>query len=180
MRRQARRPAESAAREGLGFPSELLGTTFNSRARGRGGNVMRISLRFSVVLGLILSAVLSGHLCARAQSTATLTGTLTDPSGAAVARAAVSAERLPAPGNLQRATSGDDGRFTLSLAPGKYRVGTTHQPFPRVEEDQALTAAETPELRIRPELERPPAPGVVSPHPEPAAGEAIPAPVSAV
>src|SRR2546426_12153356 len=140
MRRQARRPAESAAREGLGFPSELLGTTFNSRARGRGGNVMRISFPFSVVLGLILSAVLSGHLCARAQSTTTLTGTLTDPSGAAIARAAVSAERLPAPGNLQRAMSGDDGRFTLSLAPGKYRVRITHPSFARVEEELALTA----------------------------------------
>src|SRR6266852_5614320 len=180
MCRQARRPAESAAREGLGFPSELLGTTFNSRARGRGGNVMRISLRFSVVLGLILSAVLSGHLCARAQSTATLTGTLTDPSGAAIARAAVSAERLPAPGNLQRATSGDDGRFTLSLAPGKYRVRITHPSFARVEEELALTAGETRELRIRLELERLAATVVVSAQAEPAAVEAITAPVSVV
>src|SRR5207302_9368888 len=105
-------------------------------------------LRFSVVLGLILSAVLSGHLCARAQSTTTLTGTLTDPSGAAVARAAVSAERLPAPGNLQRATSGDDGRFTLPLAPGKYRVRITHPSFARVEEELALTEGEASELRL--------------------------------
>ncbi|PYU33355.1 MAG: hypothetical protein DMG28_08375 [Acidobacteria bacterium] len=141
---------------------------------------MRISLRFSVVLGLILSAVLSGHLCARAQSTATLTGTLTDPSGAAVARAAVSAERLPAPGNLQRATSGDDGRFTLSLAPGKYRVRITHPSFARVEEDLALTVGETRELRIRLELERLAATVVVSAHAEPAAVEAITAPISVV
>jgi len=141
---------------------------------------MRISLRFSVVLGLILSAVLSGHLCARAQSTTTLTGTLTDPSGAAIARAAVSAERLPAPGNLQRATSGDDGRFTLSLAPGKYRVRITHLSFARVEEELALTAGETRELRIRLELERLAATVVVSAHAEPAAVEAITAPVSVV
>ena len=141
---------------------------------------MRISLRFSVVLGLILSAVLSSHLCARAQSTATLTGTLTDPSGAAIARAAVSAERLPAPGNLQRATSGDDGRFTLSLAPGKYRVRITHLSFARVEEELALTAGETRELRIRLELERLAATVVVSAQAEPAAVEAITAPVSVV
>src|SRR3989441_4322334 len=88
--------------------------------------------------------------------------------------------RSPAPGNLQRATSGDDGRFTLSLAPGKYRVRITHPSFARVEEELALTAGETRELRIRLELERLAATVVVSAHAEPAAVEAITAPVSVV
>jgi len=142
---------------------------------------MRIGFWFSVVLGLILSGVLSGHLCARAQSTATLTGTLTDPSGAAIAQAEISAERLPAaPGKPHRGTSGDDGRFTLSLAPGKYRVRITHPSFARVEEELALTAGETRELRIRLELERLAATVVVSALAEPATVEVISAPVSVI
>ncbi len=90
---------------------------------------MQLRFRFCLVLAVVFVFDLSFiTLCAQAQSPATLTGTLTDPSGAAVAGAEVSAQRLPvtASAGLLRTTSSREGHFVLSLAPGRYRIRVAH------------------------------------------------------
>jgi len=134
-------------------------------------------------LRLIISAAATFFLSlsAHAQTNATLNGTLTDPSGAAVDGAEVSAELLPAATRRPlRTASGSDGRFVLSLAPGNYRVRITHASFARVEAEVALAAGETRNLALRLELERLAATVVVSAQAEPVAAQAASAPVTVV
>ena len=136
-------------------------------------------LRFPrLFAGLI--GVLFASLCAHAQTTATLRGTLTDPSGAAVAGAEVSAEQRPPASAPLRSSSGDDGRFQLSLAPGRYRVRITHPSFAWVELEVALAEGEVRELPLRLELERLAATVVVSAQADPVAAQAATAPVTIV
>ncbi len=119
---------------------------------------------------------------ASAQGRATLTGTLSDPSGAAVAGAEIMAQALPAAAGAipQRATSHADGRFVLALDPGRYRVRFVHSSFAPAEEEIALGAGETRELRVRLELERLAASVIVTAQSEPVMLEAATAPVSVV
>jgi len=56
------------------------------------------------------------------QATATLSGTLTDPSGAVVAGARVTATQAGSIVAATTAMSGADGKFALTLAPGNYRA----------------------------------------------------------
>jgi outer membrane receptor protein involved in Fe transport len=140
---------------------------------------MRLSFRFLAGFAVVLLGALSAVPLAQAQSTATLNGTLTDPSGAAVARAEVSAERLPAAaGSVLRTASDADGRFALALAPGDYRVRVTHPSFARAEQQVTLTAGETREVHLRLELEPLAATVVVSAQAEPAPAESTSAPVT--
>ncbi|MBI3669702.1 MAG: TonB-dependent receptor [Acidobacteria bacterium] len=142
---------------------------------------MRSSFRLLASLAVALLGTLFATPCARAQSTATLTGTLTDPSGAAVAQAEISAERLPAaPGSVLRTSSGTDGRFALTLAPGEYRLRVAHPMFARIEQQITLAAGERRELPLRLELERLAATVVVSAQAEPAPADSTSAPVSIV
>ncbi len=131
---------------------------------------------FASLLGTLVA-----NPCAHAQTTATLRGTLTDPSGAAVAGAEVSAAPRPASGaNVLRTTSGSAGGFSMSLAPGSYRIRIAHPSFARVELDVALAAGEVRELPLRLELERLAATVVVSAQAEPIAAQAASPPVNLV
>ncbi len=141
---------------------------------------MKRTFRFWVPRLIVsVAAVFYVNLCALAQTTATLKGILTDTSGAAVAGAEVLADRQPA-GPAQHATSGNDGRFVLSLVPGAHRVRVTHPSFRRVEINLTLAAGETRELSLRLELERLAATVVVTAQAEPATAEVISAPVTIV
>ncbi|MGB8835847.1 MAG: carboxypeptidase-like regulatory domain-containing protein, partial [Candidatus Acidiferrales bacterium] len=80
----------------------------------------------------------------QAQQPAAITGTLTDPSGAAIAGARVSAQFLDAPNAPAKETSSAaDGAFTLTLAPGRYRVSVQHPAFARAEQEFTLAAGES-------------------------------------
>ena len=140
---------------------------------------MKFALR-SLVFPIVF-AVFFGSLSTQAQTNATLTGTLTDPSGAAVAGAEISADRRPPQAaSPARVTTGSDGRFTLQLAPGDYRVRITHPSFARVEQEISLAAGETRQLALRLELERLAATVVVTAQAEPAPAEVTSAPVTIV
>lgn len=135
---------------------------------------MKAFSRFLTLVGFV-------SLCAQAQNPATLTGTLSDPSGAGVARAEVTAERLPASSvSLLRTTSGNDGRFSFSLAPGRYRLRVTHASFSKVEQETSLAPGETRELALRLRLEPLAASVVVSAQAEPVTAEATSAPVTII
>ena len=105
----------------------------------------------------------------QAQQTATITGTLTDPSDAAISGARVSAQSLDSPAAPPKETiSGPDGKFTLTLAPGRYRASVQHPSFARVEQEFTLAAGESRVWDLRLELEPLAAGVVVSASAEPA------------
>ncbi len=75
---------------------------------------------------------------------------------------------IPSSGAEISATSGTDGRFTLSLSAGHYRVVVEAKSFTRVEQEISLAAGETREWNLRLVLERLSANVVVSAAAEPA------------
>ncbi len=82
---------------------------------------------FSIVFLVVISFALPAS--AQTQTSATLTGAITDPRGAAIAGAQISVEQIPSAGEPVRAVSGSDGRFSLTLAPGRYRVTILRDSF---------------------------------------------------
>ena len=76
--------------------------------------------------------------------TGTIIGTVIDPSGAAVARAAVTLTQ-PAMGLERKATTAENGAFAFpALAPGEYRISVKLEGFKQFERRNLnLTASET-------------------------------------
>ena len=122
-------------------------------------------------LALLFSATV------HAQSNATLIGTLTDPSGGAIAAAKISAEPLPSGATIET-ISNAQGRFTLTLAPGRYRVSITHASFAHVEEEITLAGNESREWNVRMELEKLASTVIVTAEAEPTPATATTAPVT--
>jgi hypothetical protein len=78
-----------------------------------------------------------------------LTGTLTDPSGAAVAGAQISAQATGSSAQVT-ATSGADGSYSLNLPPGSYRIRFARTSFAAREINVSLDAGEwSPRNRFR-------------------------------
>ena len=128
---------------------------------------MKIRLLWMAALAVVCLLVpgKSIHAQSTETSNAKLTGMLTDPSGAVVSGAIVRA--IPSGGTAIAATSGADGRFTLSLNAGRYRVVIAATSFTRVEQDFSFAAGETREWNVRLMLERLSANVVVSATAEP-------------
>jgi outer membrane cobalamin receptor len=84
-----------------------------------------------------------------AQTNATLRGKITDLSGAAVANATIEAQALDSPAPILHTQSDLDGSFTLTLAPGRYRVTVTRQSFARVLQEFTFTAGEVREWDLQ-------------------------------
>jgi hypothetical protein len=77
-------------------------------------------VRIAAFIGLVVSVASS--LLAQTQAAGTLTGKLTDPSGAVVANATVTATNIDN-GQTRTATTGADGGYQFAmLPPGNYRV----------------------------------------------------------
>ncbi|MGH9758806.1 MAG: TonB-dependent receptor plug domain-containing protein, partial [Candidatus Acidiferrales bacterium] len=85
----------------------------------------------------------SGAQATSRSDSAVLAGTLTDPSGAAISTATVSAEPAVPTGQPATVESGPDGSFSLRLAPRQYRVTVSDVPFERVERELTFSAGET-------------------------------------
>jgi outer membrane cobalamin receptor len=103
-----------------------------------------------------------------AQQTAAITGTLTDQSGAAIGGALVTAQPLGAKDASVHTESGADGRFSLTLSPGRYGVTVVHDAFQKEEQEFTLGAGEARTWDIRLRLEPMSADVVVSASAEPA------------
>jgi vitamin B12 transporter len=104
----------------------------------------------------------------QAQQTSTITGTLTDPSEAAIAGAVVIAQPLGASGASVRTESGPEGKFSLVLNPGRYRVSIQHPSFTKEEQEFTLAAGEVRVWDVRLQLQTMSADVVVSASAEPA------------
>ncbi len=71
----------------------------------------------------------------QAQQTSTINGMLTDPSGAAIVGAIVVARPLDTAGANASAPSGPDGKFSVVVTAGRYRVSIQHPSFKREEQE---------------------------------------------
>ncbi|MBI3404135.1 MAG: TonB-dependent receptor [Acidobacteria bacterium] len=139
---------------------------------------MRLRIVFSILtlLFLIVSTI-------EAQSSGTLRGTVTDPTGAAIPSAEISAQQLdPAGNNPLQVKSGPDGHFSMELPAGRYRVRvqTQRSSFARTEKEFILNAGENREWNVRLELEKMSATVIVSAEAQPAHAEDVAAPTSII
>jgi len=128
---------------------------------------------------LIFASVVSPPF-ARAQATASLAGTITDLRDAVISGAQISAEQIPAAGEPQRAVSGNEGRFVLTLSPGRYRITISHDSFTQVVQEIAIAAGDTRELQFRMMLEPLSSKVVVTAQTLPLDAESSPAPVNII
>jgi vitamin B12 transporter len=131
---------------------------------------------FCPVLLLVFSAVLPA--AAQGQTAATLNGTVTDPRGAIISGAQISVGQIPSAGEPTRAASGNEGRFTVTLAPGRYRVTITRDSFTRTEQEITVAPGETRQLEIRMALEPLSSKVIVTAQTLPLEAESSPAPIS--
>lgn len=144
---------------------------------------MRLSRLLSFAVAILFGTF--GTLFLRAlpvaaQSNATLHGTITDPSGAAIANATIVAQPSNSAAGPAVTKSDAEGRFSLSLAPGRYRVTIKHASFTRFQQDVALAPGETRIIGSRLELEPLAANVVVTAATEPTPAEATVAPVDII
>ena len=113
---------------------------------------MRLCVRLLLFFTVFLLTFFSISLPSSAQSTSTLFGRITDRSGAAIAGAQVSAEDLSASNVVQQTKSAADGAYSLTLAPGKYRIRVTSPQMATSEHEINLSAGEKRTWNVRMEL----------------------------
>jgi vitamin B12 transporter len=110
--------------------------------------------------------------------TARISGIVTDPQGSVIAQSQVSAESIPPAGPPSHGVSASDGRFSLTLPPGRYRVTIARDSFARVDQEITITAGETRELQVRLALEPLSSRVVVTAQALPLDAESSPAPLT--
>jgi len=135
---------------------------------------MRLPHFLFLLLGILFVALAVLPKFTQAQTNATIRGQLTDPSGAAIVNAAISARSLDSASVVVRAQSGAGGEFSLSLAPGRYRIAIEHASFTRVEQEFTLAAGETRAWNVRMALEKLSAHVVVTDTATPSSAETAP------
>ncbi|HWF40221.1 MAG TPA: TonB-dependent receptor [Candidatus Acidoferrales bacterium] len=107
-------------------------------------------LYFLLAIAFLLFGSLSHTLDAQQDSPSTsgrtngtISGTVTDPSGAAIAGAAITAQAIgSSKSEAQTAQSGNEGKFSLTLPAGRYRVSVEYRSFARLEQEFNVTAGE--------------------------------------
>jgi vitamin B12 transporter len=90
----------------------------------------------------------------------------------------VGAASIPAAGSPTRSVSTGDGRFNLTLPPGRYRVTIARDSFATAEQEITIAAGETRELQVRLALEPLSSKVVVTSQTLPLDAESSPAPLT--
>jgi vitamin B12 transporter len=140
---------------------------------------MRFSVRAFLFCVAVFLIVLAVALPSGAQTqSAKISGIVTDPQGSAVADAQVSAESIPSVGSSAHGASASDGRFVVTLPPGRYRVTISRDSFAAAEEEVAVAAGEARELQVRLALEPLSSKVVVTAQALPLDAESSPAPLT--
>jgi outer membrane cobalamin receptor len=114
-----------------------------------------------------------------AQQPGTLSGTITDPHGSPLGGAHVLATQIGVTQAFE-ADSGADGRFLISLPPGRYRILINRTSFARAERELELGAGESKALDVQMALEPLAASVVVTAEITPAELNSAPVPVTVV
>jgi vitamin B12 transporter len=141
---------------------------------------MRFSFRilFSFCFAAFL-IVLSATPSSVAQTKiAGTSGIVIDPQGSAIADAQVSAESIPPAGPPARSVTASDGRFDLTLPPGRFRVTIARDSFATAAQEITIAAGETRELQVRLALEPLSSKVVVTAQALPLDAESSPAPLT--
>jgi vitamin B12 transporter len=84
---------------------------------------------------------------------AVVSGIVTDPGGAVIVGAQITAEEIPPAHPSAQIVSGGDGRFAMNLASGRYRVTVTRDSFAKWAQEVTLAAGQTRDLAVRLALE---------------------------
>jgi outer membrane cobalamin receptor len=114
---------------------------------------MRLRTAVRVFIEGIFAFLLFLPILTPAQQTATITGTITDPTGGAVAGAIVRAQPKNAPPSAAIETrTGADGRFSLAVAAGVYRLTVTQPSFSIANQEITVIAGESRESNVRLQL----------------------------
>jgi vitamin B12 transporter len=87
-----------------------------------------------------------------AQTSATIRGKLTDPSGAGLPGARVTAVQLDTHAVAARTRSDSDGEFSLTIPAGRYRIVVESDSFTRIEREFVLATGENETWNARMEL----------------------------
>ncbi len=141
---------------------------------------MRLRRLLVFLTGSFLATLFVPSHAIQAQTTAILQGTLTDPSGAGVAGAVITAQPVDAAGKSAEGRSGPEGKYSLTLAPGRYRARIQSASFQSVEQELMLAAGETRDWNARLELERLSSNVVVTAAAEPTTLETTAAPTDVI
>lgn len=104
---------------------------------------MRLRRFTCLLFGLLLGPFVVSPVLTQAQTNATIRGKLTDPAGATIADATIAAQALDSAAAVVRTRSGAEGDFSLTLAPGRYRIAIERASFARVEQEFTLLSGET-------------------------------------
>jgi len=137
---------------------------------------VRILLSLCIAAFLIALSVAPGSVAQT--KTARISGIVTDPQGSVIADAQISAESIPPAGSPAHVVSASDGRFSLTLPPGRYRVTIARDSFARADQEIAVAAGETRELQVRLALELLSSKVVVTAQALPLDAESSPAPLT--
>jgi vitamin B12 transporter len=141
---------------------------------------MRFSIRilfsfcaavFFLAVSIVTSSIAQTH-------SAKISGIVTDPQESVIGDAQVSAESVPSAGPPARGVSGGDGRFILTVPPGRYRVKIVRDSFAAAEQDITIAGGETRELQVRLALEPLSSKVVVTAQALPLEAESSPAPLT--
>jgi len=140
---------------------------------------MRFSVRVLLccLIALLVLTSVAPRSVAQTQ-TARISGVVTDPLGSVIAEAQVSAESVPSAGPPLHTVSASDGRFNLTLPPGRYRVLIASDSFARVDQEISIAAGETRELQARLALEPLSSKVVVTAQAVPLEADSSPAPLT--
>src|SRR4029077_4428838 len=155
-------------------------TTLTSRASRERSLHMRFSvlvLRSLCFAAFLIVVSIAPRSVAQPQ-TARISGIVTDPQGSVIAEAQISAESIPPVGSPAHGVSASDGRFSLSLPPGRYRVTIGRDSFARADQEITIAAGETRELQVRLALEPLSSKVVVTAQALPLDAESSPAPLT--
>ena len=122
----------------------------------------------------VIAAIFVQPPIIHAQETATIHGTVTDPSGAAISGAEITAHAVGMRGVAHHGQSAADGSFSFALTPGKYRLAIRHAAFAPVEQEFTLPAGQTRTWDVRLQLEKMSSSVVVSDTAQPTTLETAP------
>jgi vitamin B12 transporter len=141
---------------------------------------MRLRRSVFFLVGSIFALFFVPSSAIQAQTIATIQGTLTDPSGGGILGAVISAVALDAAGKSAETRSGVEGKYSLALTRGRYRIAIQSTSFKRFEQEISLTAGETRKWDVRLELELLSSHVVVTASSEPTTLEATAAPADII
>ena len=110
--------------------------------------------------------------------TALLSGAITDPRGALIAGAQISVEHIPPAGEPLHAVSGSDGRYSITLAPDRYRVTISRDSFTQVAGEIRVAPGEKRAWDVRMTLEPLSSKVIVTSQALPLEADSSPAPVT--